>query len=121
MARLNKNIEDGLNVSADYDGNGTYADSVGDYRGKSPLEIFEIKEGGEKIRAAVKILPEDSRQVISLAYFQGLKYREITERLGIPIGTVKSKLHHAKSLLKELVAKPYVVLCPEFNFKTEIL
>ena len=47
------------------------------------------------VRASVDRLPDFLRQVVVLAYYQGLKYREIAEILEIPVGTVKSRLHAA--------------------------
>jgi RNA polymerase sigma-70 factor (ECF subfamily) len=47
-------------------------------------------------------LPEFLRQVLLLAYFQGLKYREVADILGIPVGTVKSRLHAALVKLQEM-------------------
>jgi RNA polymerase sigma-70 factor (ECF subfamily) len=50
---------------------------------------------------AVKALPEGLRDVVHLVYFQELKYREAAETLGIPVGTVKSRLHAAVARLNE--------------------
>jgi RNA polymerase sigma-70 factor (ECF subfamily) len=49
-------------------------------------------------------LPDFLRQVVILAYYQGLKYREIGDILGIPVGTVKSRLHAALVKLQEFRA-----------------
>lgn len=46
-------------------------------------------------RRAVDELPEYLRTVVLLIYFQGLKYREAAEVLGLPVGTVKSRMHMA--------------------------
>ncbi len=70
-------------------------------RGPGPPETVEGIERRERVRASVDSLPEFLRQVVILAYYQGLKYREIAEILGIPVGTVKSRLHAALVKLQE--------------------
>lgn len=52
-------------------------------------------------RGAVRRLPEALRKVVLLVCYQGLKYREAAETLGIPVGTVKSRLHAAVEKLNE--------------------
>jgi len=52
-------------------------------------------EEGRWIDRAVASLGEPMQQVVQLVYYQGLKYREAAETLGIPVGTVKSRLHAA--------------------------
>lgn len=47
------------------------------------------------IRSAVDRLSEHLRSVVVLSYYQGMKYKEIAGILGIPVGTVKSRLHAA--------------------------
>ncbi|MBN2578959.1 MAG: sigma-70 family RNA polymerase sigma factor [Pirellulales bacterium] len=64
----------------------------------------EAAEQVEQLRRAVDELPEMTRQVVTLVYFQGLKYREAADILGIPVGTVKSRLHTAIQKLSELLA-----------------
>lgn len=60
-----------------------------------PLDHVQGEERRLLVRAAVEQLPDFLRQVLLLAYYQGLKYREIAEILEIPVGTVKSRLHAA--------------------------
>jgi RNA polymerase sigma-70 factor (ECF subfamily) len=70
-------------------------------RGPAPLENLSAQERKERVRAGVERLPDFLREVVILAYYQGLKYREIADILDIPVGTVKSRLHAALSKLQE--------------------
>lgn len=70
-------------------------------RGPSPPESAAAAERKEQVRAGVDRLPDFLKQVLILAYYQGLKYREIADVLGIPVGTVKSRLHAALVKLQE--------------------
>jgi len=45
------------------------------------------------VRSALDEIPEPQRQVIMLAYYEGRPYREIAGMLGIPEGTVRSRMH----------------------------
>ena len=69
--------------------------------GDGPPESADRAEQRELVRAAVDRLPDLLRQVVLLAYFQGLKYRDAADVLGIPVGTVKSRLHAALARLTE--------------------
>jgi RNA polymerase sigma-70 factor (ECF subfamily) len=69
--------------------------------GTEPGEDVEAAEQHDQVRRAVEELPEQTRQVVMLVYFQGLKYREAADILGIPVGTVKSRLHAAIEKLSE--------------------
>lgn len=60
-----------------------------------PLELLSAEERQQRVRASVDQLPDPYRQVVVLAYYQGMKYRDIAEVLEIPVGTVKSRLHAA--------------------------
>lgn len=66
-----------------------------------PSDCADQAEQRELVRAAVDRLPEILRQVVLLAYFQGMKYRDIADALDIPVGTVKSRLHAALTKLTE--------------------
>lgn len=60
-----------------------------------PLLVASQQENGKWVHDSVASLGEPMQQVIHLVYYQGLKYREAAEALGIPVGTVKSRLHAA--------------------------
>jgi RNA polymerase sigma-70 factor (ECF subfamily) len=70
-------------------------------RSPGPLDQVQGEERRQQVRASVDQLPEFLRQVVVLAYYQGLKYREIADIVGIPVGTVKSRLHAALVKLHE--------------------
>jgi RNA polymerase sigma-70 factor, ECF subfamily len=82
---------------------GSFLD-IFDNQARGPAEETQEIEQAEGIRRAVDSLPEPVRQVVILIYFQGLKYREAAQVLGIPVGTVKSRLHGAIQTLGEVLA-----------------
>lgn len=58
----------------------------------------------EAMRAAIKRLPEAQREVLELRLSQDLSYTEIAAALAIPVGTVRSRLHHAVAALRDRLA-----------------
>lgn len=56
---------------------------------------------GDEITHAVNSLPIDYRLIILLCDIEGFKYEEIAKIIDVPIGTVRSRLHRARNLLKE--------------------
>jgi RNA polymerase sigma-70 factor (ECF subfamily) len=56
---------------------------------------------GDEISIAVNSLPIDFKTVILLCDIEGFTYEEIAKIIDIPIGTVRSRLHRARNLLKE--------------------
>ncbi|MBR1870535.1 MAG: RNA polymerase sigma factor [Kiritimatiellae bacterium] len=68
----------------------------------SPVRTIEPGMAGD-VRAAVAQLPPAMRDVVELAVFQELQYAEVAEILGIPVGTVKSRMFNALRKLKELL------------------
>lgn len=61
----------------------------------SPLSRLESSERSEWVRDALAELPEILRATVVLVYYQGLKYSDAADILGVPVGTVKSRLHSA--------------------------
>lgn len=60
-----------------------------------PHAIASGREDARWVNDAVAGLGDSFQRVIQLVYFQGLKYREAADILGIPVGTVKSRVHAA--------------------------
>jgi RNA polymerase sigma-70 factor, ECF subfamily len=71
--------------------------------GRDPTadQKLEGEEAKAWVREAVDELPDPLRSALLLVYHQGMKYREAAETLGIPVGTVKSRLHSAILKLNE--------------------
>ncbi len=59
-----------------------------------PADVAQA-EVGELVRAVVDEMPDHLREVLVLAYFNKMAYKEIAAMLHIPLGTVKSRLHAA--------------------------
>jgi RNA polymerase sigma-70 factor (ECF subfamily) len=60
-----------------------------------PDEDMDAEEQSRKVQSALDALPLPLREILLLAYFQRLTYAQVAEELGIPLGTVKSRLHAA--------------------------
>ena len=69
----------------------------------APAADFARSELRDAITVAVEALPEDARRTLLLREVDGLSYAEIAESLGIPKGTVMSRLHHARRRMRELL------------------
>jgi RNA polymerase sigma-70 factor (ECF subfamily) len=69
--------------------------------GPTADEQMEDEESREWVRSAVDELPDGLKQALLLVYHKGMKYREAADVLGIPVGTVKSRLHAALLKLNE--------------------
>ena len=66
-----------------------------DANAPQPHDQLQQQERGERVRAAVAQLPVSLRAIVSLVFFQGLKYREAAEALSMPVSTLKSRMHTA--------------------------
>jgi RNA polymerase sigma-70 factor, ECF subfamily len=67
----------------------------------SPYECAARGELGERVIAALRILPEVSREVVVLREIEGFGYEEIAEMLSVNLGTVKSRLTRGRAALRE--------------------
>jgi len=67
----------------------------------NPRRSAEQAEHRVALWKAVGALPEDLRITLELQTLHGLKYREVAEVLGVPLGTVQSRIHNAVKLLRK--------------------
>ena len=66
-----------------------------------PASDLNRREVQSAVQKAVEALPDGEREVLLLSEYNGFKYAEISEILGIPVGTVKSRMFSAVQRLKE--------------------
>ncbi len=93
-------IRSHANSRTTYTGDGTFLEAMGGSY-ECDYEIEDEQAATTRIvNEALATLSDNHRQVIQMHYVEGLKYREIAERINKPIGTVMSRLNQAKSKLK---------------------
>lgn len=73
---------------------------------EGPEALLIARELDDRLQRALTTLPHDFRITVILADIEGLSYEEISDTLGCSIGTVRSRLHRARKLLREKL-KPY--------------
>ncbi len=92
-----------LDLSAPVDGK---SDGGGDGTAGSFIDLMEVdvpppdaaldrQETSHRVQKCLDQLPHSLREILLLSYFQRLSYLQIADELGIPLGTVKSRLHSA--------------------------
>jgi RNA polymerase sigma factor (sigma-70 family) len=73
--------------------------------GTDPSEAMHASLELARIMAAMQRLPEEQREVVALILIEGFGYRETAEILGLPIGTVSSRLVRGRTALLEMVGE----------------
>lgn len=66
-----------------------------------PEQSYLRSETGLRVRRALSALPGDYRKAVVLADVQGYSYEEIANCVGCPLGTVRSRLHRGRQLLRQ--------------------
>lgn len=67
------------------------------------LDQASLEELTKRVVNALSQIPDAQRQVLELAYYEGLSQSDITEKIGIPLGTVKSRSRQGLLKLRELL------------------
>jgi len=84
-------------------------ETIADAGRSDPAELVEQTAFRDAVVAAIAILPEKMRVVVKLVDLESCTYAEVATALGIPIGTVMSRLHRGRKHIKDqLVAKGLV-------------
>ena len=63
--------------------------------------MYEASERRKRVQSALAELPADQHEVVALSYIEGLSHSEISGRLGLPLGTVKSRMRLAYLKIRE--------------------
>ncbi|MHC4821449.1 MAG: RNA polymerase sigma factor [Planctomycetota bacterium] len=95
-----------LPVGGDGAGEGAPLGSLIPGKEPEPGETASVHEEADRVHRAVDRLPEHLRSVFELGEVQGLRYAEVSEILGIPVGTVKSRMHAAVKRLRAMLIPP---------------
>ncbi len=73
-------------------------------RERSPEQVYHDDNFDDDVQRALDALPPDFRAAVVLCDIEGLSYEEIAATLGIKLGTVRSRIHRGRTLLREALA-----------------
>jgi len=89
------------------------ADGDGQIAVETPEELVRSAEVGAEVHRALEALPPAQRQVLALRELEGESYQSIADIVRCPIGTVMSRLHHARHRLAEVISTEHRELIPQ--------
>jgi len=72
---------------------------------RSAREEVDARERVALVRRAIEDLPERQREAITLFAFEGMRYRDISDVLDLPVNTVKTMIHRSRAALAQAVEK----------------
>jgi RNA polymerase sigma-70 factor (ECF subfamily) len=71
----------------------------------NPEAVLAAVQDASRVRACVEKLKDQHRSAVHLAFFQDMSYSEIAEVEGVPEGTIKTRIYHAKKLLMRCLSR----------------
>lgn len=86
--------------------------------GSTPEEAYLQREAWEGLERSLACLPSQMREVVMLVDVEGLDYAEAAQILGVPLGTVKSRLGRARASLRKIIGEPERAATPASLFAT---
>ena len=100
-SRRRAGVRGAVAAKADDDG----ADFLPNFEGgePEPFEQIEAMERSEILMRAVQKLDDAHRIVFELGVIQGLSYTEVSDIAGVPVGTIKSRVHNAVRKLRDML------------------
>jgi RNA polymerase sigma factor (sigma-70 family) len=78
-------------------------------RSPDPEELLLISCDRKQVRQALEQLPSDFREIMILREMENLSYKEISAIVGVPVGTIMSRLSRGRDWLRRILSKPATV------------
>jgi len=85
-----------------YTDNNDYFIEIAD-ESNSPEQVLLAKDLDDKIQKALQMMPIVFRMTVIYADIEGMSYEEVAEATGASMGTVRSRLHRGRKMLRELI------------------
>lgn len=82
-----------------------FSDAPAESGGDEVVEAAWLAVRRDQVRAALERLSDVQREALQLAYFEGLTYSEVAGKLGIPLGTAKTRLRDGMIRLRNLLSE----------------
>ena len=101
--RARRNIPPSASLDAEVDDGGHTMGALVAADGRDPSYGAELADEFARVRQALDALAPDLKETLILVKYQGLKYAEAADTLGVPIGTIRSRIHAAVGQVRQLL------------------